>query len=772
MIERRSRGLARGAALAAALFVAPIGAGAQDFNFGAFVVEGNALVPDGTILDVLGVAPGRAVSAAQLNAGGQELRASGLFESVEIVPRGGTLIVRVVEFPALGQVAFEGNTVIGDDELRALASSVGQRVFSPARAEADAAAIARAHAERGLVNALVVPAIIRRPDNRVDLVFQVDEGGRTEVERISFVGNRDFSDRRLRNVLETRQAGWLRALVRADTFVAERIAFDRTALTDFYRSRGYADFRIDSVDVNLTAERDAYLITFNVTEGQRFAFGAVTVSSTIPEAEAALFERIIHTRPGQTYSPIAIENDIARIETEAARLGLAFVRVEPRITRDPAGRTLDIDYALVPGERIFVERIDIEGNQTTLDRVIRAQFGTVEGDPFNPRELRASAERIRALGFFADTQVEARPGSAPDQVVIDVTVEEQPTGSLTFGANYSTDEGVGLIASFAERNFLGRGQALRFELSAGQVNRVLTLDFAEPRFLGRDLRFGLEFVYRQTRDEDALYDTDRFRLSPSFTFPLSERNRLELLYALDYSDITGVSGERGDPPEDRASLLIFDEADEAGVWTQALGYGWSWDSRRDGLPSDSFLLLRLGQEFGFGDERFIRTTGRAVAETRVLGGDLTLRATLEGGLIDHADGSTRVTDRFFLGSRLMRGFERGGIGPRDAATDDALGGNVFAVLQLETEFPLGLPQEYGITGGAFVDLGSVWDVGDLRSLSEEDVLYNDFTPRAVAGLSVFVDSPIGPLRLNFTHPLEVEEFDRTRSFDVTVSTRF
>ena len=757
------------APLLALLLVSAAPLGAQT-ALSAIVVEGNARIETPTILSLAGLARGQAVTPGDVNAAVQAVRASGLFETVDAELRGGTLVIRVAEWPTINRINFEGNRSLSDEELAPLVGSVERRVYSPTQAEEDTAAIAQAYVDAGRINAVVVPSIIRRDDNRVDLVFTVDEGGTTEVERIGFVGNRSFGERRLRGILGTRQAGLLRAVIGSDTFVAERIGFDRQVLTDFYRSRGYADFTINSVDVNLTRERDAYLVTFDVTEGQRFDFGAVTVTSELPEADAEAFRRVVRARAGQTWSPVAIEGDVARMEALATRLGINFLRVDPRITRDPAGGVLDVEYALVRGDRIFVERIDIEGNATTLDRVIRSQFTTVEGDPFNPRAIRESAERIRALGYFADAQVDAREGSSPDQVVIDVNVEEQPTGSLSFGANYSSENGPGLVASFAERNFLGRGQELSFEVALGRDNRNLSLDFAEPRFLGRDLRFGLEFTYRTTDNASALYDTERFRLSPSLQFPVGERSRLTLSYAAEYTDITDVFGFPSDAPEARASLIIFDEAAQGGLWSQALGYQLTWDTRRSNIDTPTNFLLRLGQEVAFGDQLSLRSTALASAETRVLGEGVTLRATVEGGYLSYWEGESRVTDRFFLGSRIMRGFQRGGVGPRDAETDDALGGNAYAVARLETEFPLGLPQEYGISGGAFVDYGSVWDVG--KDVEGATILYDDFTPRAVAGLSVFWDTPIGPLRFNFTRPLLVEEFDQPESFDVTVQTRF
>lgn len=735
------------------------GLGAQDFAFNIVTIEGNQRVADGTILSFAGISAGAALSAAELNTAAQQIRESGLFETVDVVPQGGTLLIRVVEFPTINRISIEGNTRIRDAQLLPLLQSEPRRAFNPVQAEADTNAITQVYASQGRINAVVTPRIIRLSDNRVDLVFEVAESGVTEIERISFLGNRTYSEGRLRRVLDTKQAGLLRALVARDTFSPDRVAQDRQLLTDFYMSRGYADFEVLNVDVTLTPERDAYLVTYNIREGQQFNFGTVTVSSTIPGVDPAVFQDAIRTREGAVYSPVTIDTDITRLERLAVQRNVNFVRVEPRITRNDRALTLDLDYVLVEGPRVFVERIDIQGNSTTLDRVIRNQVGVVEGDPFNPREIRDSARRIRALGFFENATVDTRQGSSANQVIVDVGVTEGPTGTLSFGANYNTDTGIGLLASYGQSNFQGRGQRLDFDISTAETNQRLSFRFAEPQLLGRDLRGGLEFSYRQTNNENASYDTQNGRFSPSLAFPVSDNGRLSVFYAFNYADLTNVAAT--------SSQILRDEETIGAVATNSLGYTYSWDSRRAGIDSNTGYILRFGQEFGFGDAQFIQTTAFAGAETKVLNEELTLRATVEGGYLDYTDGQSRVTDRFFLGSRLMRGFDAGGIGPRARDGDDAIGGNAFAVARLEAEFPLGLPSEYGLSGGVFYDYGSVWDSGYAGQVD-----YDDFTARSVIGASIFWTTPIGPLRFNFTEPLDVQDRDKTRAFDVTISTNF
>ncbi len=755
--------MSRAGALALVLLVAGVAtittpAAAQNYTFSNVSVEGNQRIETATILTYLGFGQNEAVSAGALNDAAQRIRATGLFESVDVVPQGRTLVIRVVEFPTVNRISFEGNSRLRDAELGAVIRTQPRRVYSPTQAEADTAAITQAYADQGRINATVRPRIIERSDNRVDVVFEIFEGGLTEVERISFVGNRSYSEGRLRRVLETKQAGILRAIIGRDTFIADRVAFDQQVLTDFYQSRGYVDFQVLNVDVSLTRERDAYLITFNIQEGQQFEFGNISVTSELTGADPEVFEAALRLRPGVTYSPTLVETDIARLERLAIRQGLNFVRVEPRITRNDRDLTLDVEFALTNGPRIFVERIDIEGNNTTLDRVVRSQFDVVEGDPFNPRQIRQSAERIRALGYFSNADVDAREGSSPDQVIIDVDVTEAPTGSLSFGGNFSSDNGFSLLARFNQSNFLGRGQSLSFNLQGGEDNQNYSFSFTEPRVLGRDLTFGIDASYRTTDNQNAQYDTDIGQLRPRIGFPVSENGRLTLFYSYDYTDISDVA----------ATASTYIQNDAGAVSTNALGYTYSYDTRRTGLNPNAGVLLRFGQEFGVGDSTYIKTTALASAQTMVWNEEVTLRATLEGGHLAYSDGASRITDRFFLSSRQMRGFTPGGIGPRDDATDDALGGNMYAVARLEAEFPLGLPEEYGITGGVFIDYGSVWDVGS----SGDPVLYNDFTPRTIAGVSIFWNTPIGPLRFNFTEPLDVQDRDETKSFDVTISTSF
>ncbi len=753
------------AATASAAFLTPVLA--QDYSFDQVSIEGNVLVDPATILGFAGIKRGQQLSTAQLNDAYQGLVRSGLFEEVEIVPQGGQLVIRVKEYPIVNIINFEGNKRLKDEELAEFISSKQRRVYSPAAAEADAATIAEVYRARGRIAATVTPRLIRRDASRVDLVFEITEGRVTEIERLSFVGNRAFSDRRLRQVLETKQAGLLRQLIQRDTFVAERLEVDKQLLRDFYLARGYVDVQVTDASAEVARERDAVFVSFNIQEGRSFKFGKISTVSEVEGVESGEFEAVQKIRSGVTYSPSVVENNIARMENLALRKGLNFVRVDPRITRNDRDGTLDIEFALVRGDRIFVERIDIEGNTSTLDQVVRRQFRSAEGDPFNAREIRQSAERIRALGFFANAEVEARPGSGADQVIVDVNVEEQPTGSLSFGATYGLEAGVGLNIGFSETNFLGRGQALSVNISTGADNSNSSISFTEPAFLGRDLAFSVGAFYNQTDQQNSRYDTGFVGFETSLGFPVGEFSRLELRYNLSENTIKNYVGATV------GGATVFNpilqaEAARGGEINSSIGYTYTYDSRVGGLSPNSALLLRFGQDFAGlgGDGKYVKTSILALTERKVLNEDVTLRAIFEGGAVSSLGGfNSRVTDRFF-GNGDIRGFESNGIGPRDLATDDALGGNFFAVARFEADFPLGLPEEYGITGGMFLDVGSVWGLDNAGTVDDS------FQPRAAVGLSVLWNAPIGPLRFNFSKSLKKETYDKEQPFDLTISTKF
>ena len=740
------------------------GAMAQDFSFSRIDVDGNKRIETSTIITYSGLATDQMFGADDLNRAYQNILASGLFESVEVVPNGNRLVIKVNEFPTVNKIAFEGNRRVNDNTLRALVGMQPRRVFNPDKVDTDRAAIAQFYADQGRLAARVTPKIIRRSDNRVDVIFEIFEGGVIEIERIGIVGNKVFSDRRLRRVLDTKQAGLLRLFVRRDTFLTDRIEFDKRLLTDFYNARGYIDFQVNDVNAELTEENNAYFVTFNVREGQMFRFGDVTLASKRSDIDVEDFQIAISAETGDVYSPTLMEKNLSRLEARATQLGLDFVRVTPRVTRNDADLTLDVEFVLEQGERVFVERIDITGNTTTMDRVIRRQFRISEGDPFNPRLIREAAERIRALGFFGNAGVNAREGTQPGQIIVDFEVEEQPTGSLQLGATYSGDNGFGVVIDYAERNFLGRGQALSFAIRTGIDNQSYEFDFTEPEFLSPELRFNLGLSYGETDNQGAAYDTRNFDITPSLSFPLSEYSRLSVRGNVSATEMLNP-GTVGSIVEDEITRGRLDDA--------GFGFTYRYDTRGVGLDPSSGIAVIYNQDFGgmAGDKgTFSKSTIRTIGERAIMNEDVVLRGVLEAGLLHHTGGSSRVTDRFFLPATVLRGFEFAGMGPRqrDGTINDALGGNKYTVAKFEMDFPLGLPEEYGMSGGAFYHAGNLWDTG----ASGNRLLYDNGAWRHVVGATLYWTTPIGPLRFDFTRALKKETHDEERTFDMSIATRF
>ncbi len=774
MIERKfTRGaLALTTALAFATPAVFAPGPAQAYVFSNVRIVGAERIEPATILSYANISRGAEVSAGDLNDALQRLQNSGLFETVEVNPQGGTLVITVREYPTINVISFEGNRRIKDEQLAEVIQSKSRRVFSPAQAEADAHILSQLYASQGRLAARVTPKIIRRNENRVDLVFEVAEGDVTEIERISFTGNRAYSDRRLRQVLETKQAGILRAFIKRDTFQPDRIPLDEKLLSDFYLSRGYADFKVQAVSPEVARERDAFFVQFQIQEGPRYRFGNVTTISEVAGVDAAAFAAQNRVKTGDYYNPAHIDNTIRRMEVVAIDKGLDFINIEPRVTRNPRQGTLDLTFAITRGPRVFVERIDIEGNTTTLDEVIRRQFNTVEGDPFNPREIRNAAERIRALGYFADAQVEARPGRSADQVIVDVNVEEQPTGSLSFGVSYGRNSGAGFNVGLSEQNFLGRGQYVALAFSTGSDNKNSSFTFIEPNFLNRDLKARVSAWYRTTDQDNAKYNTRSIGATTGLEFPISQNGRLEVRYKLSKDTISDVT--------ENSSPILQREDGWGGLVTSALGYSYRYDSRITGLNPETGYVFRFNQDFAGlgGDVNSVTSTAFFGVESTAWRPEVTLRGEVEAGAVHmFSDDTNSILNRFTGNSRL-RGFEPNGIGPRDlgAVNEDALGGNYFWVARAEAQFPIGLPEEYGVTGGVFFDVGSVWGLDDRNGEPSTDnpsgLVDDDMYIRSTIGVSVFWDTPIGPLRMNFSKALKKKDYDKEQNFDLTVSTEF
>lgn len=724
------------------------------------VVEGNQRIEASTIESYLALRPGEPFDAQKLDDSLKALFATGLFDDVQIEQQGDALVVRVVENPIINRIAFEGNRRLDDETLEAEIQLRPRVVYTRARVQNAVNRILELYRRNGRYAAEVEPKIIELDQNRVDLVFEIDEGPVTGVGGIAFIGNEQFSDSTLRGVIQTRESAWYRLFTSDDTYDPDRLAFDQELLRRFYAARGYVDFQVVSAVAELTPDGQEFFITFTVEEGPQYKFGRIDIDTSLRDLSPDQLRQFVTTREGEIYNAEQVEATIQALTDEVGRLGYAFVDIEPQLRKNPETLTVDLIYEIKEGPRVYVERIDIEGNVRTLDEVIRREFRLAEGDAFNTALLRRSQQRLRNLGFFETVDVRTEQGSAPDRIVIKTRVTERSTGELSFGAGYSTQDGVLGDIRLRERNLLGRGQDLTANFTVSQRRQEIEFSFTEPYFLDRDLAAGFD-VFRSRTDfeSESSFDETSTGGTVRLGYPLTENLRHSVRYTLRYDEIENV--------DEDASVFIRDE--EGGRLTSLIGHTFTYD-RRDVrfLPSEGYYL-RLDQDLaGFGgDNKFLRNEARADYYYPIFP-DVVLNLGASGGYITGLLGEdVHLSNRFFIGGNTLRGFQFGGIGPRDRETDDKLGGNIYYVGTAELRFPLGLPEELRIFGRSFVDAGTLYDI-DVNGPTLED---NDGI-RVAAGVGLSWLSPLGPLAIDFAQAIRKEDGDNTEFFRLSFGTRF
>ena len=724
------------------------------------VVEGNQRIEPETIAGYMTIQAGDPFDLRRIDDSLKSLFATGLFADINIRREGDDLIVRVVENPIINRIAFEGNQAIDSEELEAEIQLRPRTVYTRTKVQSDVARILEVYRRDGRFSATVEPKVIRQDQNRVDLVFEIDEGEPTLIREINFIGNNEYSDGSLREVIITKESAWYRFLSSDDTYDPDRLAFDRELLRRFYLSEGFADFRVVSVVADLTPDRKDFFITFTIEEGPRYEFGDVIVVSELRGVEAEDVEGLVDTDPGDWYDADAVEEVVDSITEDLGAKGFAFVDVVPRAERDRENLLVDVEYLIREGSRIYVERINIFGNVRTHDEVIRREFKLAEGDAFNVARLRRSETRVRGLDFFSDVILTTEPGSEPDTVIINTEVVEKSTGDLTLGAGFSTFDNLLFNISLRERNLLGEGQTLVASLALSGRRQDIDISFTEPYFLDRELEAGFDlFRRRLDLQDEASFTQENLGFVLRATYPITEHLDNTWYYTLNQVTIEDV-----DPD---ASRLILEQ--EGTALTSAIGEQLDYDRRNDTLEPTSGYLLQQGTDFAGvgGDVKYLRNR-LGVTYYYPFAVDWTGIAKTEAGYITGLfDEDVRITDRFFVGGASLRGFEPAGIGPRDLTTGDALGGNFFWTGSLELTVPLGLPRELGLLGSVFTDWGTLYD-----SDSTGPEVADEKSLRGSVGFGLAYKSPFGPLRLDFAQAIVDEDFDQTEFFRFSFGTSF
>jgi outer membrane protein insertion porin family len=744
-------------------------------------IEGIQRIEPETVRSYLLLQPGDPWDVERVDRSLKALFATGLFADVNLVREGNTLVVRVVENPIINRVAFEGNSKLSDKELTAEVQARPRVVYTRTRVQNDVRRITELYRRQGRFAATVEPKIIQLPENRVDVVFEINEGPSTGVRAINFVGNRKFSDGTLRGVIETKESRWYRFLSTSDTYDPDRVAYDRELLRKFYLSEGYADFRVVSAVAELTPDRDAFILTYTVEEGERYRFANVDVDIALKDLPREAVLPLLTVRPDEWYNAEAVERSIAVLTDALGNRGYAFVEIRPEITRNREAHTVDIVFRVQEGPRVYVERIDITGNLRTLDKVIRREFLLVEGDPFNTTRMQRSKERIRNLGFFKKVEVTNVPGSAPDRTVVTVDVEEQSTGELSLGVGFSSSDGPLADIHVRERNFLGRGQDLRLGTVLSFRSQQVDISFTEPYFLDRNIAAGVDLFAIKTSPTASFftggtpaYQQTSYGGALRAGYQINEDLRQTWKYTARSDNITNIASD--------ASLLIQLQAGQH--VTSAIGQVLLYDRRDNRIEPTDGYFVSIGNDFagvGFG-VRFLRNKAN-VGYYYPIAPQWVLSLTGEAGYIFGWGGDpVFLQDEFFIGGDNLRGFQSAGVGPRDIVSGDPLGGTKYYLGTASLSVPLGLPKELGLTGRVFSDFGTLWSTSiKNQTFTPAQIAANGgITPvvkdsaalRASAGVGVTWTSPVGPIRLDLAYPFAKQSFDKTQFFHVSFGTRF
>jgi len=737
-------------------------------------VQGNERIEPGTVVSYLTVRPGDPFDPERLDESLKRLFNTGLFADVAFSRQDDTLIINVTENPIINRIIFDGNDSLDNEELGEEVQLRPRLVFTRAKVRADVERMLTLYRRSGRFAAVIEPKVVQLPQNRVDLVFEISEGPKSKIRRVNFVGNKTFSDGELRDQLATQEARWWKLFASNDSFDPDRQAFDREQLRRFYLNQGYADFRVVSAVAELTPDREDFLVTFVVEEGEIYRFDQVEIESEIRDISPEFFRGFLNMREGDLYSLDAIQNSVDNLTNAAGVLGYAFVDIRPEPRKNREENTLDVTFRVLEAPRVYVERIEIHGNTRTRDDVVRREFRLVEGDAFNLSKMQRSRQRVQRLGFFREVEIEELPGSQQDRIVLDTNVEEEATGELSLSAAFSSLENFIFQFAIRERNFMGKGQDLRLNFSLSSLRRQIDIGFTEPFFMGRDISAGFDlFRINIEQSTASTFETVSTGGTLRLGLSIAERTVLALRYTLrqDEVDLGALNPSR---------FII----DALGSQTTSLfGYSLIFDTINNPRRPTRGQRLNFSQEFaGIGGDIFYLRNRVDYDNFIPLPFNFIGRIGAEGGYIQGLGQDVRINDRFFLGGPRVRGFDTAGLGPVAVSLDDEgnpvrrtdfIGGEAFYLGTTELFVPLGsAARELGVEASVYADVASLFEVGGRREFADEAIFGDTAEPRISVGIGVSWESPFGPFRVDLAKTLNDEPFDDTKTLQFNVGTSF
>ncbi|VIO79270.1 outer membrane protein assembly factor BamA [Bradyrhizobium ivorense] len=798
------------------------------------VVEGNRRIEADTVRSYFKAGGDGRLDQAAIDDGLKALIETGLFQDVRIDRNGSQIVVHVIENAVIGRLAFEGNKKIKDEQLSGEIQSKPRGTFSRATVQSDTLRIADIYRRSGRYEVRVTPEIIEQPNNRVDLIFNIEEGAKTVVRTVEFTGNNAYSAARLRDVIKTHESNFLSFLGNNDVYDPDRVEADRDLIRRFYLKNGYADAVVVAALTEYDPGKKGFLVTFRIEEGQQYRVSSVDFRSTIANFDISTLRGYSRVSVGALYNVEQVEKSVEEMQIEASRRGFAFAMVRPAGDRNFDAHTVSIVFNVDEGPRSYIERINLRGNTRTRDYVILREFDISEGDAYNRALVDRAERRLKNLDFFKSVKLTTEPGSSSDRVVLNVDIEEKSTGDFSISGGYSTTDGALAEVSISERNLLGRGLYGKASVTYGQYTRGASLSFVEPYLFGQRLALGLDLYYRQQLASDyTSYGVTTLGFSPRIGLALREDLSLQLRYSLYEQNISLSSAYNNcnnnpnnaslafnptpnyiknvlggvDPTnavdsgfygygcyaDGESALPVRKELADGTSWTSSVGYTLTYNTLDNNKNPTDGLLIDFKQDFAGvgGDVSYLKTAVDAKYYTPLVS-DLVGLIHLQGGILSKiGDQDLRMLDHFQMGPNLVRGFATNGIGPRDitywnfGAAGDALGGTKYWGASFELQMPFWfLPKEVGLKGAVYADAGSLWDYQGPTSWSATGEVNTAACPncglqyddssivRTSVGVGLIWASPFGPLRFDYAVPLSKGKYDIVQEFRFGGGTSF
>jgi len=721
-------------------------------------IDGNQRIESETILSYLPIKVGDEFDPSKLDESLKALHATGYFTDVHVSDENGVMIIKIEENPIINRIAYEGNNKLKDDVIQQEIKFRAREVLSRSRIQEAQQRILEIYRRMGRFGARVEPKIIKLPENRVDLIFEIDEGDVTYVRKITFIGNKHFPSKKLEEQLNSKRTHWYRFFASDDVYDPDRFMADQQALRKFYYDNGYPDFRIITAHAELSPDQKDFFFTFHVEEGEKYDFGKIEITSKLPNVKTSELKDVLTFAENDVFSGKQIEKSITLMSNAVGVQGYAFVAIEPIVKKNPETKKADITFEIKEGPRVYIEKIVFAGNDRTRDHVLRREMELHEGDAFNSQKLKNSERRLKDLGYFKTVTVDTEAGTGADQAKVIVKVEEQSTGEIGLAGGYSTLDGPLASIKLVERNFMGTGRVLHSDLSIAKKRQDFDVGIIEPYFLGRNMVGSASvFSTRSTRSE--AYKQKSTGVRSGIGYRLSEYWSQNFSYLIMQEQISAS--------RQLVSPYIHEQIGK--TITSAVTHGIAYDRRDSGRSTTSGYIIGMSNTYAGlgGSVEYLKNVINAswyypVADEVVLNirGDI--------GAMERISRPLRTVDKFALGGSSLRGFEYGGIGPRDMTYGDGLGGTRYWTATTELVFPVGLPSEFGVKGALFSDVGALWRVGNKMP---NTVIKDDNKVRASIGCGISWDSPFGPISIDYSRAVKKEKYDLTQTILFGFSTR-